>query len=93
MTERKRNDIKDSLILFFAQMSSFAIITINYRAVNQANYFWSAFTDLIVAGISYFVIKKISKSDNSIWQRIGFAVGSAIGTIVGIFISIYILGK
>jgi hypothetical protein len=93
MTAKRLKDIKDSFILFFAQMISFAIITINYRAVNQANYFWSASTDLVVAGISYFVIVKISKSNNSICQRIGFAVGSAIGTIIGIFISIFILGK
>ena len=93
MTEIKRNDIRDSFILFFAQMLSFAIITINYRAVAQASYAWSALTDLIVAGLSYFVVKKIAKSENTICQWVGFAVGSAIGTIVGIWLSIHILGS
>lgn len=93
MTEIRRKDIKDSFILFFAQMLSFAIITINYRAVAQASYVWSALTDIIVAGLSYFVVKKIAKSANSIYQWFGFTIGSAIGTIIGIFISKIILGQ
>ena len=93
MTEIKRNDIKDALILFFAQMLSFAIITINYRAVAQASYLWSALTDILVAGLSYFVIRKIAKSKDSACQWFGFTIGSAIGTIIGIYISLLILGS
>jgi hypothetical protein len=93
MTEVKRKDIKDSFILFFAQMLSFAIITINYRAVAQADYLWSALSDVIVAGLSYFVVRRIIKSKDSIAQWIGFTIGSATGTVIGIFASIIILGK
>jgi hypothetical protein len=93
MTDIKLKDIKDSFILFFAQMLSFAIITINYRAVAQASYIWSASTDIVVAGLSYFVVRRIAKSKDSIFQWIGFTLGSAIGTIIGIFISLLILGS
>jgi len=93
MTEIKRNDIKDALVLFFAQMLSFAIITINYRAVAQASYLWSALTDILVAGLSYFVIRRIAKSKDSVCQWFGFTIGSAIGTIIGIYISLLILGS
>jgi len=93
MTEIKRKDIIDSFILFFAQMLSFAIITINYRAIAQADYVWSALTDVIVAGLSYFVIRRITKSKDSKTQWIGFTLGSAVGTIIGIFFSKIILGK
>jgi len=92
MTEIKIKDIKDSFILFFAQMLSFAIITINYRAVAQASYLWSILTDLIVAGLSYFVIRRIVKSKNTITQWFGFTIGSATGTAIGIFLSKLILG-
>lgn len=92
MTEIKHKDIKDAFILFFAQMLSFAIITINYRAVAQASYIWSILTDLIVAGLSYFVVRKIAKSKDSICQWFGFTLGSAIGTCIGIWLSIMILG-
>ena len=93
MTDIKRKDIKDSFILFFAQMLSFAIITINYRAVAQASYLWSALTDILVAGLSYFVIRRIAKSKDSVCQWFGFTIGSAIGTIIGIYISLLILGS
>lgn len=93
MTEIRRKDIQGAFILFFAQMLSFAVISINYRAVAQASYFWSVATDLIVASLSYFVVRRIAKSENSICQWLGFAIGSAIGTIIGIFTSIHILGS
>lgn len=92
MTEMRRKDIKDSVILFFAQMISFAVITINYRAIAQASYFWSVITDLIVASLSYFVVRKIMKSKESVCQWLGFAIGSAVGTCIGIFVSKIILG-
>ena len=92
MTDLKRKDIKDTFILFFAQMLSFAIITINYRAVAQANYLLSVLSDVVVAGLSYFVVRKIAKSKDSIAQWIGFTIGSASGTAIGIFVSIIILG-
>ena len=93
MTDTRRKDIKDSFILFFAQMLSFAIITINYRAVNQANYLWSILSDIIIAGLSYFVVRRIVKSKDSLSQWLGFTIGSAIGTAIGIFVSIIILGR
>jgi hypothetical protein len=93
MTEIRRTDIKDAFILFFAQMLSFAIITINYRAVAQASYLWSILTDLIVAGLSYFVVRKISKSKDSVCQWFGFTIGSAMGTAIGIWLSKFILGS
>ena len=93
MTDIRRKDIQDAFILFFAQMLSFAIITINYRAVAQASYVWSALTDVVVAGLSYFVVRRIIKSKDSIYQWSGFTLGSAIGTAIGIFISKIILGQ
>jgi positive regulator of sigma E activity len=92
MTDIRRKDIKDSFILFFAQMLSFATITINYRAISQANYLWSILSDVIVAGLSYFVVRRIAKSKDSTRQWFGFTSGSAIGTAIGIFISKIILG-
>lgn len=92
MSKSTINNIKEGFILFFSQMLSFAIISINYRAVAQANYVWSILTDIIVAAISYFVIRRIAKTDNNAVQWIGFTIGSASGTAIGIFISKIIFG-
>jgi hypothetical protein len=94
MTKVTLNNIKEGLVLFGAQMISFAIISINYRAVAQANYIWSILTDIIVAALSFFVIRRIAKSNcNSIAQWLGFTIGSATGTAIGIFLSKLILGS
>lgn len=94
MTKITLNNIKEGFILFGAQMTSFAVIAINYRAVAQANYLWSILTDIIVASISFFVIQRIAKSKcSSAAQWIGFTIGSAGGTAIGIFISKVILGS
>ena len=93
MTEIRRKDIRDAIILFFAQMLSFAVISINYRAIAQGSYLWSVLTDLVVASLSYFVVRRIAKSKDSICQWAGFALGSAVGTIIGIWASKIILGQ
>jgi hypothetical protein len=92
MTEIRRKDIQDALILFLAQMTSFAVISINYRAVAQASYIWSVATDIVIASLSYFVVRKIAKSKESTCQWAGFALGSAVGTVIGIWLSKIILG-
>jgi hypothetical protein len=93
MTKVTLSNIKEALILFIAQMLSFSIIAINYRAVAQANYLWSILTDIIVASLSYFVVRRIAKSNcSSIAQWIGFTIGSATGTAIGIWLSKLILG-
>jgi hypothetical protein len=93
MTEIRRKDIRDAFILFFAQMLSFAVISINYRAIAQGSYLWSVLTDLVVASLSYFVVRRIAKSKDSICQWAGFALGSAVGTVIGIWLSKIILGQ
>jgi positive regulator of sigma E activity len=94
MTKITLDNIKEGLILFVAQMVSFAVISINYRAIAQANYLWSILTDIIVATLSFFVIRRIAKSNcSSAAQWIGFTIGSATGTALGIFISKIILGN
>jgi hypothetical protein len=92
MTKLTLSNIKEGFVLFAAQMLSFAIISINYRAIAQASYVWSILTDVIVAALSYFVIKRIIKSNNGVLQWLGFTIGSAIGTAIGIFISKLLLG-
>ncbi|HOD62465.1 MAG TPA: hypothetical protein PKG96_10250 [Bacilli bacterium] len=94
MTKLTLNNIKEGIVLFGAQMTSFAVISINYRAIAQANYLWSVLTDIVVASISFFVVRRIAKSNaNSIAQWIGFTIGSAVGTVIGILVSKIILGS
>lgn len=93
MTKEKVVEIKNAILFFFAQMLLYLIFALNYRAIAQGNYIWSVISDVIVASITFFIIRKIAKSEDSILLWIGYTVGSVFGTIFGIYISVLLLGK
>ena len=74
------------------QTISYGLLVINYRAVAQAHYFWSALSDFAIATLSYFVIKRIATSDNTLHQWLGYALGGVVGSLFGIWISKVMLG-
>jgi len=78
--------------MFIIQLVNYSLLVINFRAVAQANYFWSAITDFTIASFSFFVIKKIAKSDDSFHLWLGYALGGLAGSITGIWISLMIHG-
>jgi len=83
---------QDAFLLFIIQSVNYSLLVINYRAVAQANYFWSAITDFTIASFSFFVIKKIAKSDDSFHLWLGYSLGGLAGSIIGIWISLMIHG-
>jgi hypothetical protein len=83
---------QDALLMFIIQLVNYSLLVINFRAVAQANYFWSAITDFTIASFSFFVIKKIAKSDDSFHLWLGYSLGGLAGSIVGIWISLMIHG-
>lgn len=83
--------IKEFLIMFGIQVTSYSLLCINFRAVAQAHYFWASLSDFAIATLSYFVIKRIATSDNTFHQWLGYALGGVIGSILGIWLSKLIL--
>jgi len=84
--------VKEFLLMFAIQVVSYSLICINYRAVAQAHYTWSALSDFVFASLSYFVIKRIAHSDNTFHQWLGYALGGVAGSILGIYLSTVLLG-
>ncbi len=85
-------DAKDASLMFVIQTLNYGIMVVNYRAVGHANYFWSALSDFMLATFSFFVIKKIAKSDDSWHLWFGYALGGVAGSILGIRLSLFIHG-
>jgi len=89
--------IKEAIILFFVQIIQCTVIAINYRSISQANYPITALSAAAIAGITYFLIRRISDNNNEkrnmdiAW--IGFMLGSVVGDIVGIYVSKILLGS
>lgn len=83
---------KEFFTLFFIQIVSYSILCVNYRAVADAQYHVSAISDFMIASMSFFVIRKIAKSDDAMHQWAGYALGSVVGSYLGIWISTTFLG-
>ena len=96
--QSKNKDIKNktikyktSILLFLCQVLLFTVLCVNFRAIAFANYHLAAFSDLIIASLQFFVIKRISSSDESIQNFIGYVSGSIVGSYIGIYISTFFI--
>jgi len=87
-----KTKIKDSLIMFLIQLVNYTLLVINYRAVAQANYIWAGILDFAIASFSFFIIKKIAKSEDSMHLWLGYSFGGLAGSWLGIYLSLIIHG-
>lgn len=82
-----KNKLKEASILFFIQIVLYGILCINFRAVAQAEYHIAAISDFTIASLNFFVIRKISKSEDTLHQWLGYVLGSVVGSYLGIYVS------
>lgn len=85
--------IKEFSIMFAIQIVSYSLLCINFRAVAQAHYLFASLSDFAIATLTYFVIKRIAHSDNTLHQWLGYALGGVAGSLLGIWLSTVILGS
>jgi len=82
-----KQKIKEAVLLFFIQVVMYGLLCINFRAVAQTQYNLAALTDFMIGSMSFFVIRKIARSEDAIHQWIGYALGCVAGSYLGIYIS------
>jgi len=82
-----RQKLKEASTLFFIQIALYGLLCINYRAVAQVQYNTAALSDFMIASFSFFVIRKIAKSEDALHQWIGYVAGSVAGSYLGIYTS------
>ena len=82
-----KTKIKEASLLFFIQIASYSFLCINYRAVAQTQYHLAAITDFTLASMSFFIIRKIARSEDALHQWLGYVLGSVAGSYLGIYIS------
>jgi len=86
-----KSRVKSFLLLFVMQSLLYTVFIINYRSVAQGQMFWSVGTDVFLASANFFIIRKISKT-NDYSDFVGYLLGSVLGTILGIMVSKLFLG-
>lgn len=87
MTPKKIKEIKQSITLFIVQTVLFSVLCVNFRAIASASYHTAAVSDALIAGLQFFVIKRIADSDSSVSHWAGYTFGSVAGSYLGIYIS------
>ena len=84
-------EMRDFFLMFFSQLCSYMLITMNYRAIAHGNYLWTASTDLLFAGFNFGLIKRIAKSEtDAAWA--GYTIGGVVGSMLGILITKHMKG-
>lgn len=86
-TKRK---VREATELAIIQIVLYSLLCINYRAIALGHYHWAALSDFVIASMNFFIIRKISKSEESFHQWVGYVIGSVIGSYSGIYISLMI---
>jgi hypothetical protein len=82
-----KQKLKEAGLLFCIQICSYGLLCVNFRAVAQTQYHLAAFTDFALASMSFFIIRKIARSEDAIHQWAGYVAGSVVGSYLGIYIS------
>jgi hypothetical protein len=85
--------IKEFLLMFIIQVTSYSLLCINFRAVAQAHYFWASLSDFAIATLGYFVLKHLATSASTVHQWLGYALGGVVGSLLGIWLSTVMLGS
>lgn len=84
--------MREFIILFVVQFFQYFIATFNIRACAQANYMATLTTDLLLAGNSFFIIKRVAESKSK-YGVVGYILGGALGSQAGILASLFIFHK
>lgn len=82
--------MRGPIIIFFAQLTCYGLITVNNRATVLLDYGTAVTTDILYASFQFFIIRKVATSPDSVRLWIAYVLGSVSGTIVGMLSSAHI---
>lgn len=74
------------LLMAGVQFLSYLNLTINFRAIAAGNTLASMLTDAVASAVSYFIIRKVSKTEDG-WALVGMIVGGSLASALGIFLT------
>jgi hypothetical protein len=81
----------DAIFLFLIRATLDCLLSINFRAIAQADYFKTIGTDIVLASFNFLVIKRIASSpDVTVKLLLSYVLGSAIGAGAGLWLSTHL---
>jgi len=79
--------MRDFLVLFVAQMTSYALLTYDFRVLAQGRIGPTLIADAMACSFGFFVIRRIATMESSRYGFLGFLCGSVLGTWIGMVIT------
>jgi hypothetical protein len=79
--------LKEALIFMAAQFSMYFFITLNQRGIIEFDYGLVIFTDMIVAGLGFFLIKRIASNAEALHQLVGYVTGGVLGSVLAMYLN------
>lgn len=81
------------LLFFFVQFVNFGIWVLDVRFVSQANYLLAVVSDALYCTLNFALIRKISRTEETLPGYLGYMLGGVAGTVIGIWLSQVMTGK
>lgn len=79
--------LREALIFMVAQFSMYFFITLNQRGIVEFNYGLVIFTDMMVTGLGFFIIKRIADNAESLHQLAGYVTGGVLGSVLAMYLN------
>ena len=80
--------LRNALIFFVVQVFNYSAVAIYTRLVAQAATIPAVTLDAVFAGVNFFIIRRIAKSEEDWMGFLGYTVGAALGTFLGIWTTV-----
>ncbi len=83
---------KDLSSIFIGQFLVYGIVIVNTRSFTKDQYLMTALSDILLAGINFYIIRKITKAeDEDKLSMLFYVMGGTIGSLVFMYISKHFL--
>jgi hypothetical protein len=83
-------DTQSAVSLCLLMFVSYAVATVNFRAIAMGSYFWLGVSDVALTFLGWSIFKKIAEAKH-ISEKIGYVLGGVLGGQAALWISMHML--
>ena len=75
-----------ALLLGVLMCANYGLFAVNMRACAQGRYFWTVATDILIAVLSFTMIRMIGEAGSAM-EMASYAAGGGAGSVLGMWIT------
>lgn len=78
--------IRGLLLIFLGQFLVYGIVIVNTRAFTTDNYLKTAISDMLLATVNFYIIRRIARDEEAKLDLIFYVLGGVVGSLVFMYI-------